>query len=70
MDVRLLCRCTLACSERATQEDGYCDLCRAAQGANIVGHAHIGEVGGQPGDRKRPIDGGMGTMTFTDVRFP
>lgn len=56
----LLCRCHIACTERATQEDGLCDACRVAAKTNHgVGHGHIGDVGAEPGSRMRPIPGVM-----------
>lgn len=61
IDERLLCRCTLPCTERATQEDGLCDPCRAAKNhQHGVGHMHIGEVGGSADDRKTPVPATLG----------
>lgn len=59
VDERLLCRCHIACSNRATQEDGYCDECRDRQGARAVGHSHTGDVGAPPGSRMKPLPGDM-----------
>lgn len=47
----LACRCSMPCTEQATQEDMLCDVCR--RGASL--HMHVGQVGGQLGEPMSPL---------------